>query len=284
MTTLNTTVLGWFGNRPTSGTFGIEIETEGQFPGIISHKQWDVKNDGSLRNGLEFVSKPVKDVRAAVTGIGEVLKASGAVLNPSYRCSTHIHYNYQSRTFKDVCALMIAWAALEPLFLRQMPPGRDGSIYCMSGYDTGDLPFFFDQFCNDIRTSFRLGFRGRNKYSSLNILRLQDLGTVEFRIFPSSIDPEKIGTWADWIVNLDTLSQKYDDMLKMVRYIERNPVTAAAMVFGGKVPVSDDECGLLIDLGCKTAHEMARVFQKVQARPAVAAKKSSEIHIDEVQF
>lgn len=281
MDTLNTRVADYFGHRATAGTFGIEIETEGNFPGIIAAEGWDVKTDGSLRQGLEFVSKPTKDVRSAVTKLSLSLVEAQANLNPSYRCSTHLHYNFQQKTFKDVCGIMIAWAALEPLFLQQMPPGRDGSIYCMSCYDTGDLPMFFERFCEDIRQNFRHGFRGRNKYASLNILRLQDLGTVEFRIFPTSMDPQEIGTWADWIVNLDNLTQKYGakDFLSLVRWIERNPEEACLTVFG-KLPFDKDTTSQLADLGCKTAYEMARVLNRTMAKGQPAARKKSIADMD----
>lgn len=298
MELLNVTVGTSFRLKSPKGRFGIEIELEGR--GLPGPDDWDdeksvwyPKPDGSLRNGMEYVSKPTNYPRDAVHSLAETLAKHGAVINNTYRCSTHIHYNFIDRTWGQVIGTVIAWNIIEPLVFRQMPPGRDGSIFCMSAYDTGDLPLRFGTFCDEMKKKFMsVGFDEvcRQKYASINLTRLRDLGTIEFRVFPPTVDGVLVKKWCVWLDNLVGLVEKTtpENFGKFIKAAEDRPVDFVRSVFG-ELPVPEVEVGNWVDLGCKTAYELVRTFnasmkkksrgakEKEEAEPAVAAAGLGEI-------
>lgn len=277
------TVSKQFALKSPKGVFGIEIETEGAGlpPGMIT-KFFEGKQDGSLRNGMEYVSKvlPADAVAERVDELRACLNTFGARIAPTYRSSTHIHMNFCDRTFRDVLGMTVLWALVEPVVFRLMPPGRDGSLFCVSSYDSGELSDFTDRFCDEIGKGFKHnGFAPRGKYSSLNLTRLGHghdpaLGTLEFRVFPSSLDGTQIQEWCDWLFRMGQIvaAETDDSFLSMVRNAEQNPLPFLTGIFG-KLPIPEDEAGQYVDFGARTAYEMARVIDRHLKKKA---KKSKE--------
>jgi hypothetical protein len=268
------------------GDCGIEIEIEGDgLPQGRITKAFSGKGDGSLRNGAEYVSIPIprKDVGVEVDRLRAALEKAGSRFQPSYRCSTHIHENYADKTFHDVLGAYVVWALIEPTIFRAIPAGRDGSLFCVPSYDTGDIPGFIERVCKDISNDFRSGFQPRGKYASQNITRLgpgehHALGTLEYRIFPYSMDGETVQTWCDWLGAIkDVVSEAKDEtFLSLVRYAEQNPIPFLSRVFG-KCPVPKEDAGSLVDFGARQAYEIARVINaayKMKAKAEPAKKKS----------
>jgi len=266
MELLPVTVGATFGLRDPKKKFGIEIELEGEnLPDILPEDTaWYAKQDGSLRRGMEYVTKPTNTPRDDVNALSVMLTERKAIIKNTYRCSTHIHRNFVSKTWKDVIATVIAWNVAEPMFLRLMPPGRDGSIFCMSAYDTGDLPLMFTRFCEEMQAKFNhYGFQTvcRQKYASLNLTRLNDLGTMEFRIFPPSVDGPEVRRWCMWIDNLVNLTEAVpaEHFGGMITQWEKEPMVFARNIFG-EVPIGEAEVAALVDLGCRTGYELVRIF------------------------
>lgn len=255
------------------GQFGIEIETEGvDLPQGKITKTFEGKPDGSLRHGMEYISKVISHeaVEPSVNDLQEALNKYGANIRPSYRSSTHIHMNYCDKSFQDVLGMMVLWSIVEPVVFRQME-GREGSLFCVSSYDSGELPQFIDLFCKDIASNFNLrGFQPRGKYSSLNISRLGPneyaaLGSLEFRVFPTTLDGSRIKTWCNWLVNMARIVREQEDgsFLDMVSWAEQNPHALLTGIFG-ELPLNTPRhmAADLIDYGARTAYEMARVIKK----------------------
>lgn len=283
-----------FNLRRKKGDVGLELETEGEnLPegGIIPN--WAGKPDGSLRNGMEYISAPLlrKNVANEVTYLSAELVKRGARIAPTYRSSTHIHENYLDSTFGDVLGAYICWALVEPTVFRVLPAGRDGSLFCVSSYDSGDLPLFVERLCDDIATGFVRGFQPRGKYSSLNISRLgpgdhEALGTLEYRVFPPSMDGDVIQTWCNWTGNIKEFVRRQDDpsYLEMVRWAEAFPVEFLSAIFG-HCPVPKPEAAELVDFGARQAYELARmVSQALRAKPKEKpSKKSIAAQVGEIE-
>lgn len=274
-----------FNLRRKKGDVGLELETEGEnLPegGIVPN--WAGKPDGSLRNGMEYISAPLlrKNVANEVTCLAAELVKRGARIAPTYRSSTHIHENYLDSTFGDVLGAYICWALVEPTVFRVLPAGRDGSLFCVSSYDSGDLPLFVERLCDDIATGFVRGFQPRGKYSSLNISRLgpgdhEALGTLEYRVFPPSMNGDVIQTWCNWTGNIKEFVRRQDDpsYLEMVRWAEAFPVEFLSAIFG-RCPVPRPEAAELVDFGARQAYELARmVSQALRAKPKEKPNKKS---------
>lgn len=278
---MNKTVRETFGQKPVKGEFGIEIETEGEnlFGGGIT-KNFTAHEDGSLRRGMEYVSKPIgrKDVIPSVEELKTFLERNGCTFNPSYRSSTHIHHNYLDNTWSDVVGAVIAWTIAEPVVLEAMPPGRNGSLFCMASFDTGDATAALDHFCGQIgsgRLKYAWNYRG--KYSAQNLLRLADLGTIEYRVFPTSMDGQQIDKWCGWLSNVKDHAVKAQDrsFLGMVEYAEKNPFNFCASIFDGNPPVDNDRIPALVDFGARHAYELARVVNEHIRKPP--PKKSAKL-------
>lgn len=286
-----TTAAQNFGIRSPRGQFGIEIETEGdRLPAGGVTEAFIGKPDGSLREGMEYVSRVLTydEVNRCVTELRTVLDQCKAKINPSYRSSTHIHYNMADRTLRDVLGMMVIWALVEPCVFRLMPPGRDGSLFCVSSYDSGELANFTDRFCEQIGNCFGNGFNPRGKYSSLNITRLgpgdgPTLGTIEYRVFPTSLRGDQIATWCTWINRMSEIVSKEEDhsFLSLVRYAEQNPTEFLIRIFG-VLPMPDRDAAEYVDFGARTAYEMARVIDvHLKKKPR---KKKEEVPANPVPF
>ena len=81
---------------PRNGDFGIEIEVEGQDLPNHRTKFWDTVEDGSLRNGLEYVINGAishKDVVPALEELQKAFDDEESELSFSFRTSVHVHMN-----------------------------------------------------------------------------------------------------------------------------------------------------------------------------------------------
>jgi hypothetical protein len=291
---IKNTISKTFGLGSPKGEFGIEIETEGRdLPDGRITKTFTGHTDGSLRNGMEYVSIPIdhKEIETCVNNLrGELTGKYGAVIAPTYRSSTHIHQNFTSRPWSDVLGTTILWTMVEPLVF-SIFPHRDGSLFCMSSYDTGDMTKNISEICDELGYNFgNRGFRPRGKYSSLNMGRLGDLGTLEFRVFPSSVDGGEISRWAKWLVNLREIVQAEDDKsyLTLVKVTEQNPFPFVERLFDG-FPVAQHTVPPLIDFGARQAYELARVVnqkmrEKVKPREDKKGKKPFNIPAGELRI
>jgi hypothetical protein len=193
----------------------------------------------------------------------------GAVINPSYRSSTHIHVNYATEPMRNVLGATVLWALVEPVVFRLLPPGRDGSMFCVPSYDCGELARSTDQLCQDLANGFVRGFRPRGKYSSLNLTRLGQgdavaLGTLEYRIFPSCMDGKTISNWCQHLWNMREYvrAAKDETFMSMVDYAEKNSYDFTSKLFPEVETLDRQELGHLVDFGARTAYEMARVIRK----------------------
>lgn len=269
---VKTPIADQFTLRRRQGDVGIELEVEGDnLPAGGVTNDFLGKADGSLRNGMEYISGILrrKDVKTSVDTLFTTLHKNGVRLVPSYRCSTHIHENYLDHTFGEVLGAYICWAMIEPAVFRVLPAGRDGSLFCVSSYDSGDLPLFFERFCEGIANGFLHGWNPRGKYSSLNISRLGPsdapaLGTLEYRVFPLSTNGQTVQEWSDWLGNIKTFVKQHyledPTFVSMVRWAEANPIRFVETIIGNKVlHFTFEETRALVDFGVRQGYELARI-------------------------
>lgn len=268
------------------GQIGIELELEGRMGALAADtlpRSWHVKPEGSLRGGYEFVTVKagaLKNVLEKVKTLADYFTSIGIVVNAkAYRGSTHIHVNVQEETFHHVLGCLVVFTAIEPLFLRLCGPSRNGNLFCMSSYDTGDLFFYTKSLVRAIRGGNFGAWPARGKYASLNFETIQNFGSIEFRCFPTSISPDEISRWCNWcveILNTVKLSKDrafYDVLNKALA----NPTGIAGSLFGAAaiadIPAKDLRD--LVSLGCETAYEMAGViaseFEREEAEQAAGA-------------
>jgi hypothetical protein len=217
---------------------------------------------------LEYITKPIKAdvVKAYVDNLKKFITECSGVIKPSYRCSTHIHMNVLPEKVEDVLGFIVIWTMFEPLLLALCGPERNGNLFCMSNQDTGDSVSSFHALCDAFHNITRNGWGyERGKYSALNTGRLLDLGTLEARCFPLSVDGDTVSMWTQWLMAMlkmakDEPDKTYRGLWKTVR---QNPTYFAANIFGpGNVSPSHRD---LIDIGTEQAYELTKVLKKFHA-------------------
>lgn len=179
---------------------GIELEIEGgPVLSNLDRKIWDIKNDGSLRDGgIEVVNRrPVSGVLLdkALCNLESSLKDSG--YSVSERCSTHIHMDCSNLTFLELRNFLSCCIVFEPVLFNTLASERVGNNFCLPTdsntqmvscicnlFQQCEAPSSTDEFINTALT-------GWPKYSAISLGRLRDLGTIEFRLFNAMTTKEQ---------------------------------------------------------------------------------------------
>lgn len=264
-----------YGCGSLSAEVGVEIELEGG--GFENCPGWSTHNEGSVQ-GIEYVTKPVTidKVKGLVDKLKAKLESDGALVKHTHRTSTHIHVNVSCQPLSTILGFLTVFVMFEPLLMRLCGNQRDGNLFCLSSYDTGDLSGFMSKFCKNIDKmhNYGLSFQ-RGKYSSLNILRMADLGTLECRCFPSSLDGEEVSKWCRWLKTmLDMAANDPDKTFRSLwKTVRHNPMHYAVKVFGMDAYQVPDAASY-IDFGTENAYELTRVLRHWYSKPE---KKEEEV-------
>lgn len=171
--------------------YGIEVEVEGvdQYYNedtdrhewaVYPPQGWDVKSDGSLRDGgAEFVSEPLgfSDAVVAVRRLWHLRDDEG--WSYGARCGVHVHINMRSLTPAQIATGLCLYAATEPAWFDLCGPDREQNIYCIPWYRAeGEVDLVVEALEGE-------GEFGQTcKYTALYTEPLVRFGTVEFRGAP----------------------------------------------------------------------------------------------------
>lgn len=271
-----------------AGDFGVELELEGRgFPaGNPMRWRQPERGEGSLRGeGREYFFAEPQDMDGLIRcmdGINNWFQKHGTVINEgAYRASTHIHLNMQKEKFIDVLGTLVVFTILEPVILRLCGPTRDGNLFCMSSYDTGDLHAHVHELIENVRIygggPHRLPQRG--KYATCNTNPLTTFGSLEFRCFPSTTDARKVVQWAGWV---DAIRQKARDCQDKSFYplfleAKRNPFQFAKSILQEQdldALVHPMNLYELVQLGCEQAYELVHIIIRAKRRKDKNPKKT----------
>lgn len=286
------TIQGIFAQREASGDVGIEIELEGEGPLGVECRGWQVHTENSLRGpggrghgGTEYVTRGAlkeADVIPAVERLADTLNKNKCVIRgDAHRTSTHIHVNAQKMTILEVLGYITVFTAVEPLFLALCGDKRDGNSFCVSSYETGDLPEFFHNLCKQIE-GWEPGYGlecQRGKYASLGTFRLHDLGTLEARCFPHSLNPLEIHQWCQWLLRIRSIVKNETDKSyrQIIKQGIHDPGILASRIFG-EVPITNNTQEELVSFGSQEAYELTRLLKRyLNKKPEVKTKKSKVI-------
>jgi hypothetical protein len=211
--------------------FGIEIEFEGSQQDAARALQaagmgdgstypynrnapapyWTIKNDGSVSSGGEMVS-PVLDLdnpehREQVTKAIMALRSAGATTCES--AGIHVHIDGTTLTAEQVAAVARCFAKFEDCIYRVASSGWQ-SVRRGSGNYAKPMPERIVKALAKAKTAEQVGmayygeqdasrvaYRGRNhhdhsRYYGLNLHSWFYRKTIEFRVFNSSLNPERV--------------------------------------------------------------------------------------------
>lgn len=218
---------------------GIECETEGRGLPVIANAFWRTEQDGSLRNGLEYVSAPIMPEKV-VTAINNLIanqQKHGAVVDFSFRCSTHVHINVQDLNEKQLVNMIFLYALFENVFMNFVAKERVGNRFCLRFQDAGALTYEVAQFFRyALQERLAVGVHELNqnslKYAAINLYTLRKYGTLEFRALEGCNDPQRIKKWIDAIVALRELAMNYDTPRALYEDFLERPHNMAMRLFG----------------------------------------------------
>lgn len=168
---------------------GIEVEVENAQLKEQPYAIWRAERDGSLRNsGMEFISSPIhaKDAPHALTNLLEKALSGDCCFSP--RTSVHVHFDCTGLDSGKVLDIAVMYCAFEQLFYRFVGRGRAKNIYCVPITESGLIVGAFRDTAKSVIHSW-------SKYTGMNLLPIESIGTMEFRHMHGTFDIRKLCIW-----------------------------------------------------------------------------------------
>lgn len=190
---------------------GVEIEAEDvdiPHPALttITGTGWSTHDDGSLRDGIEFVlAQPLNGAALgnAIETFYDQLDAGDMRLSPNPRAGTHVHVNMTDQAFSVVQAMFTIIYCIDRLVFNWAGDDRQWCSYCNS---VNVLP------TNTIRSllrddnidTYNIGRHtvwpnsSNDRYYGFNVSALFKYGTLEFRYFQTTTNREEMWDCVDF--------------------------------------------------------------------------------------
>lgn len=171
--------------------YGLELEIENCSPDWTT-TGFQSTEDGSLRNdGWEFISRPMtySNIAWCLQNFFDRNKPSDH--NYSERTSIHVHTNVQNLNLGQLASLMMLYQVFEPVLFNFIGGDRDKNIFCVPWSET-QMGYTSISRIKDEDFST---VRGWEKYTALNLLPIQEIGTVEWRHMYGNCNLDFILTW-----------------------------------------------------------------------------------------
>lgn len=179
---------------PSDEIIGIEVEVENTNFLADIRRPWNVKEDGSLRNsGRELVSDPIAASSAPAALYHLLVQGLDPVCSFSMRTSIHIHINATDMNEAQIRDFVALYTIFEPALFNFAGRGRWKSVFCVPLNECQQIANVLSRKLTDGRWE---------KYTSLNLRRLADLGTIEFRHMGGTFDVDRVCNWIGMICRL----------------------------------------------------------------------------------
>lgn len=206
---------------------GVEVELENiryskhdnKFPPLFD--LWNYHEDGSLRNGSEFVFKGGlrgSNIVAAMDLLGAFVEkwdSTKSPINISDRCSVHVHLDIRDLDMLQIRNLVMWYIFVERAMFSLVDKSRAKNNYCRPVTDSDFIDSFsqiysyVNHYKGDIRHEssvygrfFDFSSGICEKYSAFNMKTSRTIGTVEFRHHHGTKDSEEILRWINNILRL----------------------------------------------------------------------------------
>lgn len=209
---------------------GLELEIEGWASRAAALQGWHYTEDGSLRNnGREAITVPTKTkyVRRLLEEFyrhHEVTEAN----NYTERCSTHVHMNVQDYSYAELRTLCMVYQICERLLFGYVGHERDDNVFCVPWYESGNTSRLVDKLVKNATSTIG----GWVKYSALNLLPVQEKGTVEFRHLHGTCNVDVIMGWVNLISRMHLFAKKVSPKDLTALVLAMNTVSNYDMFLG----------------------------------------------------
>lgn len=143
--------------------------------------------EGSLRNGIEYVTDPLPDTEYASNLYSYLYNNVPGTYTD--RCGFHFHMDFSSKSIEDITKFITRYITIERTLFRLHPElFRSGNNFCNLLTDSpAELSFIRKYRSNN---GGGLSYSDFSKYTALNIKPLSRMGTIEFRAVTAGLQPE----------------------------------------------------------------------------------------------
>ena len=173
----------WNLNPPTTDVLlGQEIEIEGIVQVKFPLACWNTHTDGSLRNGIEFVSSALlpEELMYGLKYLQYCVEKSSKLAHFSWRCSIHLHIGVRTLTERQFVKMLLLYLMFEKSFFRYANTERRNSIFCVPLLEVPEVLMNIIKVWkglgrqSELRSAidFDLLNSGWHKYAALGIYRL----------------------------------------------------------------------------------------------------------------
>tara|TARA_R110000851_G_scaffold37319_4_gene96457 strand:+ start:2961 stop:3737 length:777 start_codon:yes stop_codon:yes gene_type:complete len=183
---------------------GIEVELEGLRKSDFNDlKRWRIVSDGSLHDGIEFVSDPVwgTAITDALNELDDQLRGKEPHLSP--RTSIHVHINVLDMEMDALARFIKLYVMYEaPLFRLHEEWNRTTNIFCTPCHKSVKIMRSYSNIIKNLKRQHINRTDLPSKYCAMNTKCLTSLGTLEFRLMGGSVDIVKIDRWINILLQL----------------------------------------------------------------------------------
>lgn len=231
--------------KPTNGSFGIEIETEGKNLTNLVPPQWKIENDGSLRGrfpdeAAEYVLRKPLELQKAIDAVTQLRKIQDEVqakLNFSFRTSVHVHVNVQQLTFNQYLNMIYTYLLLEEPLVRYCGKERVGNRFCLRLQDAEGLMDYLFMLFRQGHGALKHIHGDAVRYASINVAATSKYGSLEFRSLKGNMDIDYITTWLQALDNLRSFAQEHaNPQIIHDLFVNSTPEQFAEIVLGDVSP------------------------------------------------
>lgn len=240
----------------TSGDVGIEIETEGDYlPTNLEGSFWKDEEDGSLRNGREYVLKRpvhIEKISTVIDQLNDIFKEVNTLLNFSHRTSVHVHVNVSQMLLPDVKKFVFLGYLFDTVLSELGGREIKGNRFALRMCDAQGIYFVLKDFFRNNTVPDN----NQAKYSCINICPINAYGSVEFRSMRGTNNKELITNWCKLLVSMREVAKEFPSMKDIYELAVSNPEQLINKVF------PED---------CKAFFHYENIVQDVQANISLLA-------------
>lgn len=207
-------MLGMNEDRET-GDVGIEIEVEGERLALLNNRYWKWEHDGSLRNGIEYVTKGSVSLENVPDALKVLINGTrNSEFSFSFRTSVHVHVNCLDLTYKQLLNFIYISTLMDSILVNYCGDKRKANRFCLrlrdaEGMVEGIAPLFRQK--GDKAVAFeRIIPRNQVRYAAVNVESIAKYGTIEFRSMRGTTDPKILIPWIETLVHLREFAKGFD--------------------------------------------------------------------------
>ena len=202
-----------FQETPEEDVIGIEFENELEnFPREhAGHKSFTISSDNSLRNiGVEYVLRVPSSIDIVKNASKELLSEFIKLKpNNSTRASTHIHFDVTKMNYVQVMLFSVSYFFIEEILSMYAGDSRQNNLFCQRLVDSRQIGNCLQQELLNRKPYSTMLFNDSFRYAALNLSSINKFGSLEFRMFPSVSDTEKLNVWIDALNNIRLASLRF---------------------------------------------------------------------------